>query len=301
MKVFLTGATGYIGFNVALALRRAGHKVWGLVRSPEKAQVLAKNEIIPVLGSMQKPESYLSIAEQCSLLIHAATEYSENRVALERQTAEALIGTRRTGAQPKTFIYTSGVWVYGNTNCQMVDESTPLNPAKLVTWRPALEQMVLNSERVKGIVIRPGCVYGRQGGLTGLWFKGAYQDKSLVAIGDGKNHWAMVHVDDLAQAYLLAAESGLKAEVLNVVDNSCSTVGEMTRAVAEVANYSGQIEFVPLEKAWQTLGDFAECLAQDQHVDGDKANRLLDWQPKQRGFVEKIEIYLASWKAAQNL
>ena len=299
MKVFLTGATGYIAFNVALFFRRAGHKVWGLVRSDEKARILAKNEIMPVIGSMQRPESYSAIAGQCQVLIHAATEHSENRVALERQTVEALIGTGRTSAQPKTFIYTSGVWVYGNTSCQMVDENTPLNPAKLVTWRPAVEQLVLNSDEVKGIVIRPGCVYGRQGGLTGLWFKGAYQDNSLKVVGDGNNHWAIVQVDDLAIGYLLAAERGLKGEAFNFTDESHSTVREMVNAVAKVVGYSGQIDFIPAEKAAQSMGDYAFCLALDQHVDSEKAVRLLGWQAKHANFVEEVDIFFNSWKAVQ--
>jgi nucleoside-diphosphate-sugar epimerase len=299
MRVFITGATGYIGFNVALAFRRAGHMVWGLVRSPEKAQILKKNEIIPVLGSMQRPESYLIIAEQCSVLIHAATEYSADRVALERLTAESLIRIGNSGARPKTFIYTSGVWVYGNTNCQTVDETSPLNPAKLVSWRPAVEEMVLNAEEVKGIVIRPGCVYGRKGGMTGLWFKGAYQEKALKGIGDGNNHWAMVQVEDLAEAYVLASESGLKGEIFNLADRSRSSISENLKAVARATGYTGEIEFIPAEKTSQTLGDYAYCLALDQHVDAGKATRLLGWQPKHLGFVAEVETCFTSWKAAQ--
>ncbi len=299
MKVFLTGATGYIGFNVALALRRAGHQVWGLVRSQEKGEALAKNEIIPVIGNMQRPENYLSIAEQCSVLIHAATEYSADRVALERLTAESLIRIGNSGAKPKTFVYTSGVWVYGDTNCQMVDETTPLNPAKLVSWRPEVEEMVLNAKEVKGIVIRPGCVYGKKGGMTGLWFKGAYQEKALKGIGDGNNHWAMVQVEDLAEAYVLAAGSGLKGEIFNAADRSHSSISENLKAVARATGYSGQIEFIPAEKASQTLGDYAYCLALDQHVDAGKATRLLGWQPKHLGFVEEVETCFTSWKTAQ--
>src|SRR5574341_478654 len=245
MKVFITGATGYIGFQVALTIRRAGHRVWGLVRSQEKGEALAKNEIVPVLGSMQRPESYLSRAEQCSVLIHAATEYSAERVALERQTVESLIKAGNSRAEPKTFIYTSGVWVYGNTSCQMVDETSPLNPAKLVSWRPAVEEMVLNAKEVKGIVIRPGCVYGGQGGMTGSWFKGAYQEKTLKGIGDGGNHWAMIQVEDLAEVYVLSAESGLNGEIFNVADKSHSSISENLKAVARVTGYSGQIEFIP--------------------------------------------------------
>ena len=55
MNVFVTGATGYIGLNVATAYRRAGHEVWGLTRSPQKANILARREIRPVTGSMQDP------------------------------------------------------------------------------------------------------------------------------------------------------------------------------------------------------------------------------------------------------
>ena len=62
MNVFITGATGYIGWTVANTFRRAGYRVWGLTRSKEKANRLEKNEIVPVIGSLQKPDSFKSIA-----------------------------------------------------------------------------------------------------------------------------------------------------------------------------------------------------------------------------------------------
>jgi nucleoside-diphosphate-sugar epimerase len=300
LKIFVTGATGYIGFNVALALRRAGHRVWGLVRNEEKAQVLAQNEIIPIMGSMQNPESYLAVAEQCSVLIHAATEYSEERMTLERLTIESFIKASKGKIGPKTLIYTSGVWVYGDTNCGLVDETTPLNPAKLVSWRPAVEEMVLNASEVRGIVVRPGCVYGRGRGMTGSWFKGAYMEESLKAIGDGKNHWAMVQVDDLAQGYLAVAESDLNGEIFNFTDQSRLTVGEMVTAVAKVTGYSGPIESILAEKAAQKMGDYVYCLALDQHVDSSKARRLLGWHPRHLSFVDEVDLCFESWKAHQS-
>ena len=91
MKVFVTGATGYVGFNVASAFRRAGHDVWGLVRSPEKSETLAMNEIHPVMGSMEQPQSYLSIAEECSVFIHAAFDMQADTVALDKTTVETML------------------------------------------------------------------------------------------------------------------------------------------------------------------------------------------------------------------
>jgi nucleoside-diphosphate-sugar epimerase len=200
--------------------------------------------------------------------------------------------------QPKTLIYTSGVWVYGDTHGILVDETTPLNPPKMVAQRPAIEKLVLNADHMHGIVIRPGCVYGYQGGLTGMWFAGATKENNLSAVGDGANRWTMVHADDLADAYLRAGESGRFGEVFNITDRSRWSVAEMLQAVARATGYTGRIQFVPVADAAKGMGDFAECLALDQHVDGRRAARLLGWQPKHGGFVDDVDTYFMSWKAA---
>jgi nucleoside-diphosphate-sugar epimerase len=299
MNVFITGATGYIGFNVAMAYRRAGHAVWGLTRNAEKARILSRHEIRPVVGSMQKTTGWTAAAANCSVLIHAAVDYQTDPFALDTQTVEFLLSLARQGPQPKTLIYTSGVWVYGNTHGKLVDETTPLNPPKLVARRPATEQLVLGAADVRGLVIRPGCVYGYQGGLTGMWFAAAVKEKALTAVGDGNNRWTMVHADDLADAYLRAGESGLRGEAFNVTDRARWSVGDMLAAVARVTGYAGKIIFLPVPEAAKTMGDFAECLALDQHADSRKAVRLLGWQPRHGGFVDDAETYYSSWQAAQ--
>src|SRR5439155_14704875 len=97
----------------------------------------------------------------------------------------------RRGAQPKTLIFTSGAWVYGDTGDHMVDETTPLDPIKLVAWRPAQEQLVLQTSGVRGLVIRAACVYGRAGGLTAPWFAKPAAGKPPTVVGDGRNRWTM--------------------------------------------------------------------------------------------------------------
>jgi nucleoside-diphosphate-sugar epimerase len=109
----------------------------------------------------------------------------------------------------------------------------------------------------------------------------------------------MVHIDDLARAYVRAAESGLGGETFNVVDGTRYTVAEMARAAARAAGYAGTIQYVPLEEAVKAMGPYAECLALDQHVDGRKAMRILSWSPRHVGFIDGIETYFAAWKAWQ--
>ncbi len=301
MKIFITGATGYIGFNVAEKLRSAGHEVWGLTRSRDKFKILAQHEIHPVTGNMQEPNSYKNIAENCSLLIHAAFDYEKDGVQLDKLTVETFIESGKKGSQPKTIIYTSGCWIYGDTNGKLVDETSSLKPAKMVEWRPAVEQTILNASEINGIVVRPGIVYGKQGGLTGLWFKGALINKKLKVIGDGNNHWTMVHVDDLAEAYLLLAEKRFKEKIFNISDGSQSKVKNMVNAVALASGYTDEIEYIPVKSAQKTLGGLAETLAMDQHVDGRKATGLLGWQPKFSGFLNNMNIFLEAWKAYQNI
>jgi nucleoside-diphosphate-sugar epimerase len=161
-----------------------------------------------------------------------------------------------------------------------------------------MEELAMSSRSVHGLVVRPGCVYGGPGGMTGDWFEGA-EKKDLSVVGDGRNRWAILHVDDLADGYVRLGESGLSGEIFNLADRSRSTVQEMVAAAARAAGYTGQVRWISVEEAAKTLGTYAECLALDQHVDASKATKLLGWQPRHSGFVPDAEVYYKSWKAAR--
>jgi nucleoside-diphosphate-sugar epimerase len=299
MQVFVTGATGYIGFAVAAALRRADYRVFGLARTQAKASRLERHEIQPVIGDLADPNSYAAVATECSVLIHTAFDYAANGVAKDKTTLETLLEAGRRGAQPKTVIYTSGVWVYGDTGERLADETTPLNPAKLVAWRPAHEQLVLAAPGMRGLVIRPGDVYGGSGGLTAQWFAGPSAGQPPTVVGDGQNRWPMVHVDDLAELYVRAAERAPAGEIFNASDRSRSTVLELAAAAARAASFTGAVRLLPLPEARKTMGDFADALALNQHIDARKAVRLLGWQPRHGGFRDEAAVYFHAWKARQ--
>ncbi len=283
MQVFVTGATGYVGSSVATAFRRAGHHVWGLTRSQAKARRLAQQEIEPVVGDLADPKAYADVAAECAVVVHAAFEYSPNGVAKDKTAIETLIEAGRRGARPKTVIFTSGAWVHGDTGDRMVDE-----------------QLVLQASGLRGLVIRPGCVYGGPGGLTAPWFADPSAGKPPTVVGDGRNRWTMVHADDLADAYLRAGESGLGGEIFDISDRSRATVLEMAGAAARAAGYRGEISPLPLAEARKTMGDFAEALALNQHLDARKAVRLLGWQPRHGGFLDEADLYYRAWRAHQD-
>ena len=296
MKIFVTGATGHVGFHVALALRRAGHHVSGLTRSEEGARRLDRHEIRPVVGSLQDPGSWKG-AEDASVLVHAASEPGADMWAVDRAAIEGLLALAGRGAAPKTLLYTSGVWLYGSTGDRVADETTPLAPLPMSLPRAETERRVLSAAGVRGLVMRPGCVYGYGGSLTAMWFDGAAKG-ALEVVGDGHNRWATVHADDCANAYARAASSGLSGEIFNVTDRSRAPVRRLVTAAARAASFKGEIRWIPLEDARKRMGGFADALALDQHVDSRKAVARLGWQPTHGGFEDEVETYYAAWKAA---
>ena len=86
---------------------------------------------------------------------------------------------------------------------------------KLDYWRPAIEQMVIESKFINGIIIRPGAVYGKGGSLTALWFEAATKGE-LYGIGSRDVRWFLVHVDDLADSYVRAVERAEIIKGLNI-------------------------------------------------------------------------------------
>ncbi len=296
MNVFITGATGYIGFSVAQAFRRAGHQVWGLTRSTVKAAALEQQEIRPVMGSLQQPASYKAAAERCTVLIHCAADYQHDWAAVERETIETLLAASQRGLQPKTLVYTSGSWVYGDTHGRIVDETTAPVQFVIGAHRPDIEQLVLHAD-VRGLVMRPAMVYGKRGGMTGVWFAEAARDKALNIPGTGRNHMSMVHVEDLAQGYVRAVESQAKGEIFNFADRSRSTLRDLATVAARAAGFTGQVQFMPLSLAAKRMGLDAEAYSLDVLVNADKAQRVLGWEPKHYQFIDEAETYFKAWQA----
>ena len=176
MRIFLTGATGYIGSAVTDALLRSGHEVTALVREPEKAEQISGRGVTPIVGELSRPTSYAAAAETADSIIHTALEGSPRKEKVDRQAIDTLIAAaarRAAAGLPACVVYTSGTWVLGETH--EATEEAALNPIPLVSWRPEHEQVVLQADRqgVRPVVIRPGVVYGGARGIVGDLLKDA--------------------------------------------------------------------------------------------------------------------------------
>lgn len=299
MRIFVTGATGYIGQEVARAFRAKGHIVYGLVRSKESAHKLSLNEIYPVIGDMHNPESFIPILDKVEVVVHCAFDNTD-KTDLEAKTIDTILSILTKSSTPKAFLYTSGIWVYGNTNSQVVDESSPLNPIDIIKWRPEQEQKILSmaSPTFRPVILRPGIVYGKVGGLMNLIYS-SLQNGSVTLIGEGLNRWSMIHVQDLAYAYVAVAEHELSHVILNVTNESYVTVKEIVEAIAKCAGVPGKIQTISEEEATKLYGPLTQGLTLDQQVDNSRLKRLVGWQIHHAPFINEAEIYFNAWKASQ--
>ncbi len=289
MRVLVTGATGYIGSAVAEVLSGAGHTVVGLARSREAEAELARRGHETVSGDLRHPRTLAAAAASSDGVVHTAVTQDADMGPCEQASVrvflEALSGSNRP------FIYTSGVWVYGSAPPGgMLVEESPTDPVAIFDWRPALEQEVLSaaSAGVRSIVIRPAMVYGRGGGPLNQFGEMAH-DGAPRYVGDGANHWALVHVDDLAELYLLALDSAPPGTLVNAARGEPVPVRELAAAATAGGRFRSPPAPWPLTEAAATLGPaVAEALTRNHRMSGQRAERLLGWRPPPRAPLEEL-------------
>lgn len=282
MRIFLTGGTGYIGGALAVALRERGHEVAALVRPESDAKALRDRGVFMVAGGLETLPQLSETLAQYEVLVHAAFSMKET-VATDRAAVEAL------SAQPGFFVFTSGVWVLGNTGNRRVDEKTPVNPIAMVGWRPEHERIALKSGH--SAAIRPGCVYGGKQSMLAGWFAAADQNRPIEMVGEGNNRWAMVNLHDLVDCYVRVIEQRA-AGIAHAVDDTRSTLNECARAIAP----KGKLQHIPADTARQKMGPYADALLIDQNVSSEATRKRLGWSPR-RTFTSSIDEQWREWRA----
>ena len=171
----------------------------------------------------------------------------------------------------KAYVQISGLWIYGNNTS--IREDSPFSAPALVAWKEPIQNRVLAARGIRVVVPISGTAYGDGGGgIPGLVLGSPRDDAgNLVMLGDGKQHWATVHVADLANFFTRALENE-SAQGYYVIGNGVgSTVAELTEAAAVAVGAPGAVPGSD-DEARARLGDyFAEVLLLDQATNAAKA------------------------------
>lgn len=281
MRVFVTGGTGYVGAAVVRRLVEAGHAVSALARSDDGAARLAASGSEVVRGALEDADALAAAARAADAVVHAAATGRAGQDAVDRSAVEAMLGA--LGGSGRRFVYTSGAWVLGDTGGAVAAEDAPLRPAALVAWRAEVERRVRGADGVRGVVVRPGLVHGRGGGMAAGWVAAGRRKGVVRFVGDGAQRVNPVHVDDLADLYLLA----LDAPAGTVLHGVAETVPTREAVEAAAAAAGARAEAWALEEARAALGPYADALVLDQRLSAEAA-RALGWAPSRPGLLETL-------------
>jgi nucleoside-diphosphate-sugar epimerase len=294
MKIFITGATGYIGGSVAAALTAAGHQVSGLARSVEAITALAKRGISPVRGTLDDTEVLANAAHDADVTVNAAS-------ADHRAAAEAMLkALANTG---KTFLHTDGSSIVGTRACgelvkTVFDEDTPIMPTPQRARRVEIDKIVRSAAGggVRSIVIAPSLIYGRGHGFNPHsiqvpWLiKAAKKFGVAKYIGSGENRWANVHIDDLVALYVLSIEKA-PAGAFYFAENGENSMREVCEAVSRMLGQGGRTQSMSKEEAAIEWGEGPanDTMGSNSRVRANRARAELKWRPKEQSLIEEIE------------
>jgi nucleoside-diphosphate-sugar epimerase len=302
MRVFLTGATGYLGAAALASLVRHGHQVTALVRHPGKAEQLMAAGVSTVVGDLARPESYVTAASECDAILHVALERGPRAATVDGTATSALLDAaarRRRRGLPAAFVYTSSAWVLGQQSVR-AGEDAALHPTPLVVWRSAQESYVLRDAEIGDVrvaVVRPGVVYGAADGLVGQVLRDAANGLIRV-VGEGTNRWASIYDRDLAELYVRLVEHPDAHGIFHATDEAHERVMDIVEAIAQHARTTPEVRHLPLQEARAKLGPFADALALDQVIVSPRA-RALGWSPSLHSISSSVPRLIEEFRAAR--
>ena len=225
--------------HILTELQGHGHEVTALVRDDPQADIVAARGATPTVVDLYDRPAVASLLSNADGAIHTASPGDATSADLDSAVVDAVIDAFAGTGKP--YLTISGLWIYGD-NTSISEESAFKAPA-LVSWKEPIEDRVLAARDMRAVVIVSGVAYGDSGGgIPGLLLGSPRDDSgNLIMLGTGQQHWATVHVADLADVFRRVLEED-SAHGRYVIGNGVhSTVAEITEAAAVAAGAAGAI------------------------------------------------------------
>ncbi|MGJ5818376.1 SDR family oxidoreductase [Paludibaculum fermentans] len=300
MHVFVTGATGFVGFAVAQELISVGHRVVGLARSDEGAKALATIGVQVHHGGLEDLESLRSGAAMTDGVIHCAFNHDFSKFSanceLDRQAIEAL-GSALAGSE-RPLIVTGGIGLIAPGR-SATEEDRP--PAEGSRGYPRVSEQtadVLAGRGVRTAVVRLPQVHDpvKQGFVSYL-VEAARAKRVAAYVGDGGNRWAAVHRLDAARLYRLALEKAASGKDIGVA--RYHAVGEEGISAKEIAEAIGRGLKIPVvslapEQAVEHFGFVGQFASLDMPAASALTQERLGWQPTGPGLDADLDEMFAA-------
>ncbi|HSU99599.1 MAG TPA: SDR family oxidoreductase [Roseiarcus sp.] len=291
MRVFVTGATGFIGSRVVEELIAAGHRVIAVYRSEEKAPALVAAGAEAYRGSIDDPDSLKEGAARSDGIIHLAFNHDFSKFAANCETDRRVIeamGSVLVGSD-RPFIVTSGTAIAKVASGELAMEDAPAIGSKDFPRAVSEEATAgLAANGLNTAVVRlPQVHNSERQGLISPWIAIAREKGAFAYVGDGRNRWPAAHVSDVARLYRLAIEKAERGAVYNAVAEE----GVRARDIAETAGRRLKlpVRSIPQAEAPGYFGWLAHLAGRDMPASGEKTQKTLGWRPTGPSLIADLE------------
>lgn len=287
MRVFVTGATGFIGSRVVKELIGAGHQVLGLARSEAGAQSLLEAGAEVQRGDLDDLESLRSGAAQSDGVIHTAFRHDWSDFATScamDQRAIETIGAVLQGSE-RPFIVSSGVGVAEGRAA--TEDDPPLAATPSLPRVSEVTAIALAGQGVNASVMRLPQVHDtKKQGLVSYLIAVARAKGVSAYIGEGQNRWPAAHVLDTARLYRLALEKGRAGARYHAIAEEGVRLKEIATAIGRGLNVP--VISIPQEKAQEHFGFLGFFAGRDALTSSEKTKRELGWNPTGPGMLTDL-------------
>jgi len=287
MRVFVTGAAGFIGTATTKELLANGHEVTGLARNDANAEILTKLGAKVHRGDLTDLESLKSAAKDADGVIHLAfihdfSKFVENG-QIDARAIEAM-GEVMEGTN-KPLIVTSGVAMISPGEFATED---------MMRHQPGMPRLsesavfAFNERGVRTMAVRLPQVHGGEGkaGFIGYLFNVAKEKGVSAYVGDGSNRWSAAHRNDVARCYRLALEKGQAGKAYHAVADGAVPVRDLADVFAKILNV--ETKSLTQDEAGAHFGFMAMFAALDMPASSTKTQAELGWTPKEIGVIEDL-------------
>lgn len=288
MKVFVTGASGFIGSAVVKELINAGHQVIGLARSETSAKAIADAGAEVLVGSLEDTEILKQGVLQADAVIHTAFIHDFSQYANANKTDTAAINAMGQALKHtnKPFIVTAGILGLPKIDGFVTEESTSQQGGPRGS---EIAAMALADEGVNVSVVRlPPSVHGKgEKGFVPFIIGQAVKNGVSAYPLDGKNHWPAVHCLDAAKLYRLAVEKPQKGALYNVIGDTgipVKTIAELIGKKLNLPVVSLNAETVPQHFEWM-----AKFIGFDSPATAIATQEKLGWMPTEINLIQDME------------